>query len=780
MNFLRVQSVAAPHAPEGLDKSKEDDTRWISNEQLLDEIQDEINELWAKPGLGVLKHDPGLEGHVEHLQYRWSLYTQQKKAIEGAEGSLDQFSRGYDRFGFTKDEEDGTITYREWIPSAKEASLVGEFNNWDTNAHKMAKGKFGVFCVQLPAGAIPHGSKVMVRVRAANGWRDLIPAWIRRACQDLSRGHQFYGTYWDPPARATFRGFQAPSPARPNTPRIYEAHVGMSSEEPVVNNYLSFARDVLPRIKAEGYNTVQLMAVMEHAYYGSFGYHVTNPFAVSSRSGTPDEFKVLVERAHELGLRVILDVVHSHISCNKNDGLNGFDFGQPADQQYFHAGPKGYHQLWDSRLFNYANWEVLRYLLSNLRWWMDEYNLDGFRFDGVTSMLYHHHGLNRSFSGDYGEYMSLGSDVESAVYLMLANDMLHELYPEVTTIAEDVSGLPTLCRPVAEGGIGFDYRMHMGIPDMWVKLLSGPADEQWSMQYIVSQLCLRRVGLEKTIAYTECHDQSIVGSNPIAYLLIGSEPKDAMFGSRGAESHDQSIVGSNPIAFRLMGESMKHSMSVDLSRRPPVTIERGLALHKMIRLITMALGGEGYLNFMGNEFGHPDWVDFPREGNGYSHDFCRRKWYLADNHLSYHRFLLRWDCAMHTLEENFQFMTAGHLWCSSHHESDKVIVVERDELVFVFNFHPTNDYFDYKVGAPEGGNYKIVLDSDASIVGGQGRVPHHKSLTTQPEGIPGNSKTNFNGRCFAFILPVLPARTCQVYTRTTNRTTDSGVFDSLE
>ncbi|CAI5476756.1 unnamed protein product [Closterium sp. Yama58-4] len=300
--------------------------------------------------------------------------------------------------------------------------------------------------------------------------------------------------------------FKCPRPPKPVAPRIYEAHVGMSSEEPRVASYVQFANSVLPRIKAAGYNTIQLMAVAEHSYYASFGYHVTNFFAVSSRSGTPEDLKYLVDTAHSLGIRVLMDLIHSHASNNVSDGLNGFDFGQSAADSYFHTGERGYHKLWDSRCFNYSNWEVLRFLLSNLRYWLEEFQFDGFRFDGVTSMLYHHRGIGMSFSGEYHEYFSTSTDVDAVVYLMLANDLIHGVRPDATTIAEDVSGMPTLGLPVPIGGVGFDYRLAMAIPDRWIEYLKDRRDEEWSMREIVHTLTNRRY-TEKCVAYAESHDQ---------------------------------------------------------------------------------------------------------------------------------------------------------------------------------------------------------------------------------------------------------------------------------
>jgi 1,4-alpha-glucan branching enzyme len=674
--------------------------------------------------LAVIDVDPMLADHQVHLNYRMQEYLKRKTDIEKVEGSLLDFAKGYEKYGFTR-EEDG-ILYQEWAPAAAAAQLIGDFNNWDGSKHTMKRDEFGVWSIRLPdadgVSAIPHGSKVKFRMQKGDGtWVDRIPAWIKFAIVDPTVFAAYYdGVYWDPPASERYE-FKHARPAKPAAPLIYEAHVGMSSKEPQVASYRQFADEVLPRIKANNYNTIQLMAIMEHAYYGCFGYHVTNFFAASSRCGTPEDLKYLIDKAHSMGLRVLMDVVHSHASTNAVDGLAGYDLGQVAQDSYFHTGARGYHKLWDSRLFNYGSWEVQRFLLSNLRWWMEEYMFDGFRFDGVTSMLYHHHGLNMCFTGNYHEYFSENTDTEAVMYLMLANELVHSIYPDATMIAEDVSGMPTLCRSVAEGGVGFDYRLAMAIPDKWIQYLKERKDEEWSMGDIVYTLVNRR--------YTEA--------------CVGY-----------AESHDQSMVGDKTFAFLLMDKEMYFSMSAQQPAN--LIVDRGVALHKMIHFITLALGGEGYLNFMGNEFGHPEWIDFPRQGNNWSLDKCRRRWDLCDaDHLRY-KFMNNFNRAMIALAEEFEFVSSSKQYISLTSETEKLIVFERGDLVFIFNFHPTRTYSGMKVGCEIPGKYRICLDSDAGEFGGHSRVDHNVDHFTNPE------PNSFNNRPHSFMV-MSPSRSCQVY-----------------
>ena len=673
-----------------------------------------------KDGTACIRDDRYLEPYAEALRYRYNKYHQLLSAIESSEGSLDSFSKSYQHMGLHRVK--GGVEYKEWAPAAKEMYLFGDFNNWDRHSCKLEPSEFGIWKCFIPDtedGKCPieHGSKVKACVIPHHGPPlDRNPAWATYCVQDMSTF--LYDTvFWNPPEQ--YKWNSPDHVKRPGSLRIYECHVGMGSNDLKVGSYREFADNILPRIKSTGYTALQIMAIMEHAYYASFGYHVTNFFAISSRCGKPEDLKYLIDKAHQLGLYVLMDVVHSHASSNSMDGINQFD---GTDHQYFHEGARGRHSLWDSRLFNYGHWEVIRFLLSNLRWYMDEYHFDGFRFDGVTSMLYTHSGIGVQFSGDYDEYFGLQVDVDACVYMMLANKLLHDLYPDVAvTIAEDVSGMPTLCVPVEMGGIGFDYRLAMAIPDMWIEILEKLKDEQWNMGNIIFTLTNRRWN-EKTIGY--------------------------------AESHDQALVGDKTIAFWLMDAAMYTDMNCN--GYPSPAVERGIALHKMIRLLTMSLSGEGYLTFMGNEFGHPEWIDFPREGNGNSYQHARRRWDLCDSdYLRYHH-LHKFEVGMNALEEEHPFCRFQvHQFIVMQHEMDKVIVVEKgDRLLLVFNFHHSNSYSDYRVGTYWGGRYKLVLDSDSSETGGHGRIDGSVVHQTTEESWQNRPH---------FLQLYIPARTCQVY-----------------
>ncbi|KAF8969438.1 glycoside hydrolase family 13 protein [Flammula alnicola] len=667
----------------------------------------------------VLDIDGYLKPDVPAIVHRHDKFRHWKDIIEKYEGGYDKFTKGYLKFGLNVNPKN-EVTYREWAPNAKEAYLIGDFNEWNRTSHPMKKDEFGVWEIVVPplpsgACAIPHDSKIKISMILPNGSRiERLPAWIKRVTQDLSVSPVYDARFWNPPASEKYV-FKNAQLTKPVDLRIYEAHVGISTSEPRVGTYKEFTRDILPRIKNLGYNAIQLMAVMEHAYYASFGYQVTSFFAATSRCGTPEDLKELVDTAHGMGITVLLDIVHSHACKNVLDGINEFD---GTDHMYFHEGGKGRHDLWDSRLFNYGHHEVLRFLLSNLRFWVEEYHFDGFRFDGVTSMMYKHHGIGTGFSGGYHEYFRDGADEEGIVYLMLANDSMHSLHPNLITIAEDVSGMPLLGKPVDVGGVGFDYRLSMAIPDMWIKLLKHKQDDEWNMGNIVHTLTNRRYG-EKSIAY--------------------------------CESHDQALVGDKTLAFWLMDKEMYTHMS-DLTPMTPI-ISRGIALHKMIRLLTHSLGGEGWLNFEGNEFGHPEWLDFPREGNGNSFHYARRQWNVVDDPMLRYKYLNNFDAAMNHLAAQYGWLESQPAYVSLKNETDKVIVYERAGLLFVFNFHPTQSFTDYRVGVEEAGEYKIVLSSDDGRFGGFDNIKLDSKFFTTPLG--------WNGRK-NFLQVYIPTRTCIV------------------
>jgi len=640
-------------------------------------IGNDLQAMKDKPKL--VADDPWLEPQQEAIERRMERFADELGAILRQSRTLSAYAGGHRYAGIHFLESTQEWVAREWAPAAQAVFLTGDFNGWNRESHPMEKFPAGVWQIKLPADTLAHGQFVKLHVVGADGSRrDRIPACITRAVQDPVT-HDYSGQIWNPPVPYTW--MNQFDPASLGAPLIYESHVGMSGEEARVHTYREFADNVLPRVKHGGYNVVQLMAVQEHPYYGSFGYHVSSFFAPCSRFGTPEDLKYLIDTAHGLGLAVLLDVVHSHAVNNTAEGLNDFD---GSGNQYFHKGGRGDHPLWDSKCFDYGRPEVRQFLLSNVRYWLEEFRFDGFRFDGVTSMLYHSRG-NKAF-GSYDDYFGGDADEDAILYLQLAAKLVQEMKPGALAIAEDMSGMPGLCRPEEDGGIGFTHRLAMGIPDYWIKLLKHTRDEDWSLDEMWSILTNRRLG-EATIAY--------------------------------AESHDQALVGDKTLAFWLMDQEMYWHMAKGDTH--PV-IERGLTLHRMIRLISLALGGEGWLNFMGNEFGHPEWLDFPREGNGWSFHYCRRQWSLVDNpELKYH-LLADFDRSLmgFTRNSNILAMAPAQLLHIDH--GSKILIAERGNFIFVFNFSVGSSEFGYPIHMPDAETREVVLDTDAPEYGGQGRV----------------------------------------------------------
>ena len=621
----------------------------------------------------IYQTDPWLEPFRPAIDARHERILAEKRKLAG-EGSLSAAVNNHLYYPLHKEGSEWVL--REWAPNASRIYLIGDFNNWKrTDSYALKPVGQGNWEIRLPEICLHHGDLYKFWIEWSGGGAERLPAYATRVVQDPDT-KVFSAQVWNPePYEWKHR-----SPGKRPHPLIYECHIGMSSEQEKVSTFEEFRTTVLPRVKALGYNVLQIMALQEHPYYGSFGYQVANFFALSSRFGTPEDFKRLVDDAHARGIAVIMDIVHSHSVINEAEGLSRFD---GRDDLYFYKGHQGYHPAWGSRCFDYGKDEVKYFLLSNCKYWMEEYHLDGFRFDGVTSMIYWDHGLGKDF-GNYSLYFDNGVDENAITYLALANMLIHELNPNAITIAEDVSGMAGLAAPFSAYGVGFDFRMAMGIADHWIKWIKELRDEDWSMGGIWWELTNKRAD-EKTISYAECHDQALVG--------------------------DKTII------FRLMDKEMYYSMSKSSQNG---IVDRGIALHKLIRLVTLATCGGGYLNFMGNEFGHPEWIDFPREGNGWSCKYARRQWSLADNPDLRYGGLQAFDAAMVKYVKAEKILNAfpEQLYVD---ERAKVLIFKRGNSIFAFNFSPNASYADFRFHAPDG-VYVMAFNSDEERFGGFSRL----------------------------------------------------------
>ena len=641
-----------------------------------------------KKQIGLVARDKYLEPFEEAIQGRhdhalWKI----NELTRNGEVSLLDFANGYQYFGLHQ-LKDGWV-FREWAPHATDIFLVGDFNNWtESESYKCNRiAGTGNWELYLPLDAISHGNLYKMHVKWEGSSGERIPAWATRVVQD-DITKIFSAQVWAPKEEYQWKDnrfcLEESKKKRTFTPKkdpllIYECHIGMAQDAEKVGTYTEFKDNILPRIASAGYNAIQIMAIQEHPYYGSFGYHVSSFFAPSSRCGTPEELKELIDTAHQMGISVIMDIVHSHAVKNEVEGLGNIA-GDP--NQYFYSGERREHPAWDSLCFDYGKNEVIHFLLSNCKYWLTEYHFDGFRFDGVTSMLYYSHGLGETFTG-YQDYFNGHQDDNAICYLTLANELIHQVYPKAITIAEEVSGMPGLAAKFKDGGYGFDYRLAMNIPDYWIRTIKEKKDEDWKPSSIFWEVKNRRAD-EKTISYCESHDQALVGDKTIIFRLIDAD----------------------------MYWHFKRGDETNL-------VHRGIALHKMIRLVTLGSINGGYLNFMGNEFGHPEWIDFPREGNGWSHKYARRQWNLVDNEdLDYH-FLSDFDRAMIKVvksEKRFNLTPVEEVW---HNDGDQVLAFKRGKLLFVFNFSPTQSFADYGL-LVEAGEYEVVLNTDAKDFGGNG------------------------------------------------------------
>ena len=641
-----------------------------------------------KKQIGLVARDKYLEPFEEAIQGRhdhalWKI----NELTRNGELSLSDFANGYQYFGLHQ-LKDGWV-FREWAPHATDIFLVGDFNNWtESESYKCNRiAGTGNWELYLPLDAISHGNLYKMHVKWEGGSGERIPAWATRVVQD-DITKIFSAQVWAPKEEYQWKDnrfcLEESKKKRTFTPKkdpllIYECHIGMAQDAEKVGTYTEFKDNILPRIASAGYNAIQIMAIQEHPYYGSFGYHVSSFFAPSSRCGTPEELKELIDTAHQMGISVIMDIVHSHAVKNEVEGLGNIA-GDP--NQYFYSGERREHPAWDSLCFDYGKNEVIHFLLSNCKYWLTEFHFDGFRFDGLTSMLYYSHGLGETFTG-YQDYFNGHQDDNAICYLTLANELIHQVYPKAITIAEEVSGMPGLAAKFKDGGYGFDYRLAMNIPDYWIRTIKEKKDEDWKPSSIFWEVKNRRAD-EKTISYCESHDQALVGDKTIIFRLIDAD----------------------------MYWHFKRGDETNL-------VHRGIALHKMIRLVTLGSINGGYLNFMGNEFGHPEWIDFPREGNGWSHKYARRQWNLVDNEdLDYH-FLSDFDRAMIKVvksEKRFNLTPVEEVW---HNDGDQVLAFKRGKLLFVFNFSPTQSFADYGL-LVEAGEYEVVLNTDAKDFGGNG------------------------------------------------------------
>ncbi len=633
--------------------------------------------------------DAELSPYVDALLQRRDRFAAEIARIREQYGSLQNYADLHLTLGMhtiTTDDGRRYRRLREWMPAATALWLATDrlkFQRWAKYAFRRVTPE-GLWELDVPEEELPHGAYMELRVLPdAAGASDgrpqrRVPAFARWVEQDAQVPEQWCARVWDPATPYTFR--HDDHPRNLEFPRIYEAHVGIAQPyvgrtQHSVGSYAAFARDILPRIRDAGYTVVQLMGIPEHPLYKSFGYQVSNYFAPSSRFGLPDDFKALVDEAHRLGLAILLDITHSHAAPNTEQGIARYDASA-----YFFADKDN---QWGTLSFDYGKEMTRRFLLSNCRWWMEEFHVDGFRFDAVGNMIYRDHGFGDDFS-HVGRcfYTADGSnrvDEDGVLYLELANTLIHELKPQSLTVAEEFSGMPGMTSPTRDAGLGFDYRFAMGIPDFWGKFIKEgrPIGTLWH-----EMTNHRRY--ERTISYVACHDQCINGKDAMIWRLIGDEMHTHM--SRFTDSWNTS---------------------------------RGLALYKLMRLATLTTAAHGYLNFMGDEFGHPEWID----GEAYAH----RQWHLTERDDLKYADLAAFDrdCLLHIVrrhpEQFREQVRLRHL-----DEEDRILAFERGRLFCAFNFHELRSRPSLEVWTTPG-KYVETLSTD------EDRYAGHSNLTvTEP------------------------------------------------
>ena len=620
--------------------------------------------------------------------HRWGTELDR---IRHEHGSLAHYADLHRRWGVHRQEDGGWLLH-EYMPQAEKLWLTTDkinFQRWAHHAFQPVGD--GWWRLDLPPEALEHGTYMELRVMApgVEGAVRRVPACAQWVEQDKLTPTQWCARLWNPPQPYEWQHARPEAPLP--FPRIYEAHVGMAipalehrhgqwlpRHPKSVGSFRLFAEEVLPRIARAGYTAVQLMGVPEHPLYKSFGYQVSSYFAPTSRCGTPDDFRLLVDTAHGLGLRVILDIPHSHSCPNTEQGMARYD-GSP----YLFAAKDN---QWGTASFDYGQKMTRRLLLSNCHYWMEEYRVDGFRFDAVGNMIYVDHGfgddfshVGRCFHTENGEPRG---DEDGILYLALANTLIHELSAPALSIAEEFSGMPGMTSPPEHGGLGFDYRFAMGVPDYWAKFIKGQ-EEGLELGQLWHEMTNHRP-YERTINYVECHDQSING-------------KDAMI-------------------WRLMGDEMYTGMALP---QQSWNISRGLALYKLMRLITLSTAHCGYLSFMGAEFGHPEWLD--------DEEHAHRQWHLADApDLKYHQLAAFDRHTLHLLAERHLADMAHSPLLRLLHEEHRLLVFERGTLLLAFNFHELHSQTALDVWVTPG-KYVEADSSDAPAYGGHGNA-HNPGL----------------------------------------------------
>jgi 1,4-alpha-glucan branching enzyme len=565
----------------------------------------------------------------------------------------------------TVDDAHGTY-FAVWAPDAEKVFVIGDFNKWDKASHPMvSRGQSGLWDVFIP-GVGPgacykfhiHSRFQMYKVDKADAFGYYHEGPPRTASIVWDLDYAWSDQEWMA-KRYAHNALNAPQ-------SVYEVHLGSWRRKPEDNNRFLTYREIAPElaeyVKTMGFTHVEFLPLMEHPFYGSWGYQTTGYFAPTSRYGTPQDLMFLVDYLHQHGIGVILDWVPSHFPADEH-GPGFFD----GTHLFEHADPRlGYHPDWDSKIFNYGRNEVRNFLISSALFWLDYYHIDGLRLDAVASMLY------LDYSREEGEWVpnAFGGkeNLEAIDFLRQFNKEVYGNYPDVQTTAEESTAWPMVSRPIYVGGLGFGYKWDMG----WM---------HDTLTYMSRDPIFRKFH-----------------HNTLTFRMLYAWTENFVL----PLSHDEVVHGKGSLLRQMPGDDWQKFANLKL-------------------MFGYMFGQPGKkLLFMGGEFGQ--WDEWYHEKSldwhllSYPAHVGVKKW-VEDLNRVY-----RQEPALNELDLD----PAGFQWIDCTDVDHSVVSFLRrgkttgDLILVVANFTPVT-HANYRVGAPRNGYWQELLNGDAPIYGGSGQ-----------------------------------------------------------
>ncbi len=617
--------------------------------------------------------------------------TYNKDATQFSTEDMYFFNQGthyklYNKLGAHLVEINGTpgTLFRVWAPNAKYVSVIGEFNGWNRGSNSMyALGHSGVwetFIPHTPAGCIykyfisSHANNYEVEKMDPFGFHHEVPP--KSASVTTSLEYKWNDKNWMS-KRQNYNSLHSPI-------SIYEIHLGswfhkFEQGSPSSLSYKELAQKLATYVAETGFTHVEFLPIMEHPFYGSWGYQTTGYYAPSSRYGTPQDFMTLVDTLHQNNIGVILDWVPSHFATDEY-GLGFFDgthLFEHADQR------QGFHPDWGSFIFNYNRHEVRSFLISNALFWLDKYHIDGIRVDAVASMLY------LDYSRKEGEWIPNefgGRDNLPAIhFIKQLNEAIYAHFPDVQTIAEESTAWTGVSRPTYLNGLGFGLKWDMG----WM---------HDTLEY-----------MKKDPIYRKYHQNDLTFRYIYAFTENFTLPL----------SHDEVVHGKGSLLRKMPGDEWQQFAN----------------LRALFTYMFTAPGKK--LLFMGLEFGQWDEWNYNQSLDWHLMDFDRHQQIhrlVADLNQLYksHPALHQQDC-----------QPEGFRWIDASNHDQSILIFSRHgrdnhpPIVIVLNFTPTPHY-NYQIGVPQGGTWLEILNSDAQCYGGGG-IGNFGKVQSSSEGFHGQS-----------------------------------------